>query len=127
MIQLYICQKQQDISHPQLCLLVIKLPVKDNKDDALALIKDWIIPAPFDFIENKEPKYVEHDVYLNSSALHVYLDAEFDEKFLVTPSERLYCAQAVSAIIRDLFVLARDKDYPLLDKLNEPENQYLIT
>jgi len=49
MIQLYTCQKQQDISHPQFCLLVIKLPVKDNKDGALALIKDWIIPAPFNF------------------------------------------------------------------------------
>jgi len=75
----------------QKALLVIKLPITDkNNSDieaAKLLIKDWIIPAPFNFINGKEPKIVEHDQYLGSSALHIYLGAEFEEKFLVTPSE----------------------------------------
>jgi len=99
----------------QKALLVIKLAISDNNNSdieaAKLLIKDWIIPAPFNFINGKEPKIVEHDQYLGSSALHIYLSAEFEEKFLVTPSERLFCAQAVSSIVRDLFVITRDKGY----------------
>jgi len=102
-------------------LLVIKLPINhSNQNEARTLIDNWIIPSPFSFMRDKEPKEVEHDTFLASSALHIYLSADFDEKFLVTPSERLLCAQAITIIVRDLFVLTRDMNFELSKELNEP-------
>ncbi|MEP0071766.1 MAG: hypothetical protein ABJE79_03615 [Marinomonas sp.] len=102
-------------------LLVIKIPLhQGRKGDLEALMNKWVIPAPFSFVQDMPKKEVEYDQYLGSAAVHVYLYADFDEKFLVTPSERLMCAQAISVIIRDFFVLSRDFGYSLDCKLNEP-------
>lgn len=103
-------------------MLVVKLPLislneqtyKEPVDD---LLERWIVAPPFVMTQQK---FMHYDKYLGTPALHIYFKAQFDEKFLVTPSERLLCAQAAAAIIRDLLLLADDSNFPLLDSLLKP-------
>ena len=111
-------------------LIVIKIPItsKGNFNTAYEVIEAWKIPKPFSFAsggrlpdKSVDIKSVKKDYFLNSEAIHVYLKAEFEEKFLVTPSERLMCAQAISAIVRDFFVVSRDKNFNLNIEFSKPK------
>ncbi|NMO17393.1 hypothetical protein HPC49_06520 [Pyxidicoccus fallax] len=97
-------------------VVVVKVPRRDGEDDTpLKLVLDrWLRPAMFSEITYKDC----WDGYLGSQARHIYLKARFDERFLVTPAERLMCAQCIGAMVRDLILLCKQMNYPLPERLN---------